>query len=131
LNTTYQEIGDDIQTCQWKHLLDVRQGKRLPLPENRFSAVNESINEGKPMNDKTMMTAVCGKCVAWQPVELKGPRTIGEPRRGFCMMMPPQVALIVRNGQEVGQKNMRPATMESEFCMSFVPAPEKTNAANE
>jgi len=46
-------------------------------------------------------------------------------------MLPPSVALIIKNGQEVGQKNMRPCTLETEFCLSFVPKESTIDAANE
>jgi len=83
------------------------------------------------MTASTTIKFICKNCVAWQPIDLKGPHTIGEPKRGLCIMLPPSVALIIKNGQEVGQKNMRPCTLETEFCLSFVPKESTIDATNE
>lgn len=72
------------------------------------------------MADEALAIA-CGNCAWWREVPVQTP-TIGAPKRGYCYGAPP-IAWPQYNsrGEEIGLRNMRPATAENEFCGLFTP----------
>ena len=65
---------------------------------------------------------VCRNCMAWTPVELKGPVTIGQVQRGVCRGAPATpVPVTDRHGNVAGQRDMRPCPAGDDWCLLFTP----------
>ena len=70
--------------------------------------------------DKSIVEGRCGNCAFWTETPMKGPVTIGEPARGFCMAVPPTPFAMIRDGRIAGVTNLRPATLANETgCMTY------------
>lgn len=72
--------------------------------------------DGKPV---VQVTASCKECAFWRESPAGPVPTIGAPKRGICFALPPTPAVRFKDGQISGQTNLRPATLETEFCMAF------------
>lgn len=70
------------------------------------------------------LEAICGHCIAWHPVEMKGPVTIGQPKRGVCKGLPATpVPQYDARGNTIGQRDMFPCPVETDSCLLFTPRP--------
>lgn len=68
--------------------------------------------------------AKCGDCICWHPIELDPAQRllmIGQPPRGFCFALPPTAHPVIKDGQMVGNVNLRPAMRADESCYMFEP----------
>lgn len=75
--------------------------------------------------------AACKNCVAWQPVEEKGPVTVGSPARGLCFGVPPYpYPRFDKFGNHVGQMDLRPCPAGDNRCLLFSPRPDLINGAD-
>jgi hypothetical protein len=80
------------------------------------------LRASKPETPQTQ-EANCGACVFWNHMDAPGgPVTIGEPRRGLCIALPPTpVPQYDKTGRVVGQAHIRPIPTELEGCGMFEP----------
>jgi len=71
---------------------------------------------------ETAISYTCGNCFHWERKE-ESTRVIGQAPPGVCWGAPPSVRpLLDRQGQLVGQQNLRAMTRENErACAAFVP----------
>lgn len=81
--------------------------------------------ENQPAPGTVPLEGICGNCLFWAPVELKGPVQIGGPRRGSCYGAPATpIPQYDRNGSIVGQLDMRPCpASDTRMCALFIPRP--------
>lgn len=74
--------------------------------------------------------ATCGACVHWHATQMSGPLTIGQPKRGMCMALPPYpFPQLDGGGRMVAQGHCRPMPMENEWCGMFIPRAAITGEA--
>lgn len=79
------------------------------------------------MKNEPSVEAVCGFCAHWakmEPGANGAPVTIGDRPRGMCLGCPPTPFPVMdQRGQIVGQRNLRPITVDGErACALYVPA---------
>jgi hypothetical protein len=69
------------------------------------------------------ITYTCGNCFHWERKEETRP-VLGQDAPGVCWGAPPSVRMILdRQGNPLGQQNMRAMTRENErACGAFMPA---------
>ena len=73
---------------------------------------------------KDLIEAKCGDCICWHKVELDPAQRllmINQPERGLCFALPPTAHPVIRDGQMVGNVNLRPAMRADESCYMFEP----------
>lgn len=77
----------------------------------------------------------CGKCFHFQPVEIRGPVTIGQDKpKGICFGAPPSVRWVIdkHTGIVTGQANIRPiVNIDERACGAFIPLETAPGAAND
>lgn len=72
-----------------------------------------------------IINACCRNCRGWQPVEEKGPVTLGAKQRGLCFGVPPvPFPKLDRFGNMAGQMDLRPCPTEDNVCHLFAIRPD-------
>ena len=78
--------------------------------------MDEQPTPAKPVKQ---VDAACRNCAFWREAPLGPVPEIGAPKRGLCFALPPTPAVKFKDGHIAGQTNLRPGTLETEFCMAF------------
>ena len=74
---------------------------------------------------------ICGNCQFWVEAPTKGPVTIGQAPRGFCMSVPPTPVAIIEGRAIVAQVNVRPMTLATETgCVAYFQPREELEQIN-
>lgn len=79
----------------------------------------------QPAPPTISLDGVCSECFFWRPVEMSGPVTLGQPKRGMCYGVPATpVPQYDARGNLLGQKDMRSCPVGSTpMCALFLPLP--------